>query len=219
MIRFITRWCALGVLVGTAASPAFAQVPARPLLQATPSVSSVAQGEIRGIVEDDKGQPLAGAVVSALGATTLFARADRRRPVRLPQPGARALSGSRASAGIRARAGTRRPGQRVPSDRVQVLSLTRTVDSADAPTVLTAGVGGAVADRRTRRARARRACLAPAPRQAQRAEGRRTRPSRSSTTIRSLTIRCSVWAGPSAARRVWRRRSSPIFRSTARSTC
>ena len=76
MIRFITRWCVLGLVVGTAASPALAQVPSRPRLQATPSVSSVPQGEIRGIVEDDRGQPLAGAVVSALGATTLFVTSD-----------------------------------------------------------------------------------------------------------------------------------------------
>src|SRR4029453_10948299 len=75
MIRIITR-CALGVLLGTAASPAFAQVPARQPLQATAHVSSVPQGEIRGTVADDKGKPLPGAVVSALGATTLFAIAD-----------------------------------------------------------------------------------------------------------------------------------------------
>ena len=72
MIRIIAR-CALGVLLGTAASPVFAQVPARQPLQATSHVTSAPQGEIRGIVADDKGTPLPGAVVSAIGATTLFA--------------------------------------------------------------------------------------------------------------------------------------------------
>ena len=75
MTRIITR-CALGLLLGTAASPVLAQVPAQKPLQATAHVSSVPQGEIRGIVADDKGKPLPGAVVSALGATTLFAIAD-----------------------------------------------------------------------------------------------------------------------------------------------
>src|SRR5687768_15702575 len=76
MIRLITRWCVLGLVASAAASPAFAQLPNRARLQAVPTVSSVPQGEIRGIVEDDKGQPLAGVVVSAVGATALFATTD-----------------------------------------------------------------------------------------------------------------------------------------------
>ena len=77
MIRIITRWCALGLLLGiTASSPAFAQAVTKKPLQATAHVSSVPQGEIRGMVADEKAQPLAGAVVSALGSTTLFAVSD-----------------------------------------------------------------------------------------------------------------------------------------------
>jgi hypothetical protein len=143
MIRFITRWCVLGIVVGTAASPAFAQVPSRPRLQATPSVSSVAQGEIRGIVEDDRGQPLAGAVVSALGATTLFVTSDADgrfvfSSLALGPYLVRAhLQGYTAARALRVQVnGTQRS--------VQVLSLTRTVTLPDAPKVLTAGVGGAV---------------------------------------------------------------------------
>src|SRR5262245_22379401 len=76
MIRFITRWCALGFMVCAVVPPAGAQVPARKPLQATSHVASAPKGEIRGLVEDDKGEPLAGAVVSALGATTTLAVAD-----------------------------------------------------------------------------------------------------------------------------------------------
>ncbi len=76
MIRLITRWCVLGLVAAAAASPAFAQLPCRARLQAVPTVSSVPQGEIRGVVEDDKRQPLAGVVVSALGVAALFATTD-----------------------------------------------------------------------------------------------------------------------------------------------
>jgi hypothetical protein len=76
MIRLITRWCVLGLVAAAAASPAFAQLPSRARLQAVPTVSSVPQGEIRGVVEDDKRQPLAGVVVSALGVAALFATTD-----------------------------------------------------------------------------------------------------------------------------------------------
>ena len=143
MIRFITRWCALGVVVGTAASPAFAQVPARTRLQATTTVSSAPRGEIRGIVEDDSGQPLAGAVVSALGVTAQFATSDPAgrfafRNLTLGSYLVRAhLQGYTP-----ARARVIQVSATQPS--VHVLSLTRTVTPPDAPKVLTAGVGGAV---------------------------------------------------------------------------
>lgn len=140
MIRIITC-CALGVLLGTAASPLFAQVPARQPLRATANVSSVPQGEIRGIVTDDQGKPLPGAVVSALGATTLFAisAADGRFVVRNV-----ALGPYLVRAHLQGYAPARgRVVQVSVSPRTEfVLTMTRTV-APESPTVLTAGVGGA----------------------------------------------------------------------------
>ena len=66
-MRFVTRCCAVGVLLCAAALPVDAQHARKPLLQPVSQVVSVGQGELHGVVEDDKGQPLAGAVVSALG--------------------------------------------------------------------------------------------------------------------------------------------------------
>ena len=40
-------------------------------------VASVASGSIQGIVRDEQGAPVSGAIVSALGATTAFATTDR----------------------------------------------------------------------------------------------------------------------------------------------
>jgi outer membrane receptor protein involved in Fe transport len=55
-------------------SPAAAQLAAnRP--QAVTRIAA-AYGELQGIVSDDRGEPLAGAVVSALGSTTAFAISD-----------------------------------------------------------------------------------------------------------------------------------------------
>lgn len=142
MIRIITR-CALGVLLGIAASPAFAQVPARQPLQATAHVSSVPRGEIRGIVADDQGKPLPGAVVSALGATTLFAiaGADGRFVVRNAALGPYLL---RAHLQGYAPARGRVVQVSVSQRSEYVLSMTRTVGTPESPAVLTAGVGGAV---------------------------------------------------------------------------
>ncbi len=140
MIRFITRWCALGVMV-CAASSAYAQVPARTPLRATSHVTSAPLAEIRGIVEDDKGQPLAGAVVSASGAVTMLAVADAegRFVLRNLQPGPyliRAhLQGYVPARGRTIQASMNQRG-------VHVLSLTRTVTSTDGGAVLAAGVGG-----------------------------------------------------------------------------
>lgn len=143
MIRLITRWCVLGLVASAAASPAFAQLPNRARLQAVPTVSSVPQGEIRGIVEDDKGQPLAGVVVSAVGATALFATTDARgkfafRNLSLGPYLVRAhLQGY-----VPAKAQVIQVG--AGQATVHTLSLTRTAAPIEPSKVLTAGVGGAV---------------------------------------------------------------------------
>src|SRR5688572_32701806 len=56
-------------------TPALAQI-ARPPLQPIAQVATV-HADLHGVVLDDRGQPLAGAVVSALGSTTAFAVSDR----------------------------------------------------------------------------------------------------------------------------------------------
>jgi hypothetical protein len=140
MIRLITRWCVLGLVATATASPAFAQLPSRARLQAVPKVSSVPQGEIRGVVEDDKGQPLAGVVVSALGVTAVFATTDAQgrfafRNLALGPYLVRAhLQGYVSSKSQVIQVGASQAA-------VHVLSLTPTA-TPDPPKVLTAGVGG-----------------------------------------------------------------------------
>lgn len=60
------------------ASSAFAQLALRPdLPHLQPIALTTTHGELHGVVRDGHGQPLRGAVVSALGATTAFAISDR----------------------------------------------------------------------------------------------------------------------------------------------
>jgi hypothetical protein len=144
MIRIITRWCVLGLLLGIAASsPAFAQARLNKPPEATAHVSSLPQGEIRGMVADDKGQPLAGAVVSALGTTTLFAVSDAngRFLIRNVALGPYLVRAHRQGY-VPARARVVQVGASQRSD--YVLSMTRTAGSPEPPAVLTAGLGGGV---------------------------------------------------------------------------
>jgi hypothetical protein len=143
MIRFITRWCVLGLAVCTAAAPALAQQPKQVRLQAATNVTSAPQGEIRGVVEDDKGQPLAGAVVSALGTTTFFATSDAQGRFTLRNM---ALGPYLVRAHLQGYVPARARVIQVNAVQgtVHVLALTRTVPPTEAPKVLTAGVGGAV---------------------------------------------------------------------------
>jgi hypothetical protein len=69
-------WCCAGVLVCvTTAASAHAQSAPKP--QASPhaiaAASASRHGELRGVVQDEQGVPIAGAVVSAVGATSVFA--------------------------------------------------------------------------------------------------------------------------------------------------
>lgn len=74
----ITRVTSLPV----AAVVCLAGFSAQASAQVPPPIAAIAQvaaahGELQGIVTDDRGEPLAGAVVSALGSTTAFAVTDR----------------------------------------------------------------------------------------------------------------------------------------------
>src|SRR5262245_33909469 len=75
MIR-ILRWCGAGVVVCAVASPAFAQRASLPQLAPVSQIAAARLGELHGLVEDEKGQPLSGAIVSALGSTSAFAISD-----------------------------------------------------------------------------------------------------------------------------------------------
>jgi len=78
MIRIVTRRCVLGVLVCVAsASVASAQLAVhQQLTLPVSSTTAVAQGELRGVVRDERNGPIAGAVVSALGSLSFFAVSD-----------------------------------------------------------------------------------------------------------------------------------------------
>lgn len=107
-------------------------------------LASITQGSIQGIVQDEQGAPVAGATVSALGASTAFAVSDRggRFEMRTLSPGpylVRAhLTGYVASRGqvVDVR----------PSARASSSIAVRHVNAANAPAsypVLAAGVGAA----------------------------------------------------------------------------
>ena len=111
--------------------------PIRPVTH----IASVASGSIQGIVKDEHGVPVAGATISALGATTAFTISDRvgRFEIRTLSPGpylVRAhLSGFVAS---RAQVIDVRASARVSS----AIALRRVSTSADGKLpVLTAGLG------------------------------------------------------------------------------
>jgi hypothetical protein len=76
MIRILLR-CGVGIVMCATASPAFAQRATAPPVAALTHVAAAGLCDLRGLVQDDQGQPLAGAIVSALGSTSVFAVSDR----------------------------------------------------------------------------------------------------------------------------------------------
>jgi protocatechuate 3,4-dioxygenase beta subunit len=71
--RFTVSLPTAVMCVAAMAAPAFAQVRApRPIAQ----IAAAPLAELRGIVLDEQGRPLAGAVASALGSTTAYAVSD-----------------------------------------------------------------------------------------------------------------------------------------------
>src|SRR5688500_3237848 len=140
MMRFLTRWCSVALLVCAVAPPAAAQLARMPQLQAVSQVASAAHGELHGVVEDDKGQPLTGVVVSALGSSTVFAVSgkDGRFAFRA-LPAGPYLVRAHLQGYVPAPA---RIIQVTANNRsAYSLSLTRG-EPSDGPAVLAAGVGG-----------------------------------------------------------------------------
>jgi hypothetical protein len=136
---------AVGILVLLCVSPDAARAQTAPRLQAVTHVASLAPGAIHGTVLDETGAPISGAMVSALGTSTVIAFTDRtgRFELRTLPPGPyllRAhLSGFVAS---RAQLVDVRPSARVASS----IALRRVGSVATSPStypVLAAGMGGA----------------------------------------------------------------------------
>jgi hypothetical protein len=113
-------------------------------LQPVAHVAALAAGSIQGLVQDEKGAPVAGAMVSALGSSTAFAVTDRggRFEMRTLSPGPyllRAhLSGFVASRG---QVVDVHPSARASSNIALRHTNTAAVSPASYP-VLAAGVGG-----------------------------------------------------------------------------
>jgi hypothetical protein len=141
MIRICTRWWLPLVMVCAALpEPAQAQLALRPTLQASPQPGVISQGELRGMVQDDRGASLAGAVVSALGSTTAFAVSDREgRFVFRSLPYGPYLLRAHLQGYIPPRA---RVVQVNGARSSWTLALAR-IDGTGAPAILAAGVGGA----------------------------------------------------------------------------
>jgi hypothetical protein len=142
-----TASAVVGGLVYLCASGVAAQTSVQPIR----SVASVASGSILGIVQDEEGAPVTGAVVSALGATPRFATTDRggRFELRTLSPGPYLVrahsSGFIASRGkiIDVRPSSQSSSsialRRVTSDPVLTAGLALPASSPEAPAAQPAG--------------------------------------------------------------------------------
>src|SRR4051795_7370628 len=138
----MTRRAVVGGLV-LLCLPALAHAQGAGQLIPVTHVASIAAGSIQGIVQDEQGAPVAGATISALGASSAFAVSDRtgRFELRTLSPGPyllRAhLSGFVASRG---QVVDVRPSARASS----AIALRHTSSGSPAPyPVMTAGIGEA----------------------------------------------------------------------------
>src|ERR1700730_1782440 len=124
--------------------PVVVRAQGAPQIRAITHVASMAAGSIQGTVQDEKGAPVAGAMVSALGSSTAFAVTDRsgRFELRTLSPGPYLLR-AHLSGFVASR------GQVVdvrPSARSSSALALRHVNTAGAGTtypILAAGVGSA----------------------------------------------------------------------------
>jgi len=90
-MRHASRMTALAVVGGMVGLCTPAGVRAQGAVEIRPvaHIASIAPGSIQGVVQDERGLPVSGAMVSALGATTAFAVSDRsgRFELRTLSPG------------------------------------------------------------------------------------------------------------------------------------
>ena len=143
----IRSWSCIGVMVlAGAATPARAQVVALPQLTLTPqlkassSAAPIKPSELNGVVRDELGKPLSGAVVSALGSTSAFAvsNEDGRFTFRNLPPGPYLVR-----AHLQNYLPSRSRVVQVNADgrTLSTIELTRKPGSSTDPGVIAAGVG------------------------------------------------------------------------------
>lgn len=139
--RLTLSTLAAGMCVAAAAAPASAQFEQRRPAIVLAHAATTPQADVHGIVLDDEGRPLAGAVISAFGSTTVFAVSD---------PAGRFAFRSVPYGPYLVRAhlqGYAPPRARVvqvnrSSLTVSAIALTRHAAEAETVTVLAAGVAG-----------------------------------------------------------------------------
>ena len=130
--------CMAGVVCPVAASAQF--VPAFIPKARIAQVASIARTELRGTVLDERGQPLAGVVISALGGATGFAISDRQGRFTLRDlPAGPYLVRAYLQGYVPARA---RIVQVTTTARDISIALTHVQDASDQPQILQAGLGG-----------------------------------------------------------------------------
>lgn len=144
MIRSFTL-CPLAaavVCLAATAAPASAQMGRPPLPRPVAQVTTVAQADLRGVVLDEQGEPLAGAVVSALGSATAFAVSDRDGHFTFRNlPAGPYLVRAHLQGYLPARARMIQVDQ--SSHNLSTIALTRRADADQPAQVLAAGVGPA----------------------------------------------------------------------------
>ena len=130
------------VIVAGLASPAMSFAQGAPVFE-TPArhqLASLTATELRGVVLDERAQPLPGAVISALGSTSAFAVSDRNGRFTLHDlPAGPYLVRAHLQGYASARD---RVVQVSTATRDISISLTRVSGKDDQPQVLQAGVGG-----------------------------------------------------------------------------
>ncbi len=140
-IRTLGCAAAAGLCLVIPAQPASAQPPARPRPQlVSRHTVTTAVEQLSGVVADQNGHPLAGAVVSAIGSDSAFAVSDRdgRFTFRTLPQGPYAVR-AHLQGYLPARARLIQVGASAHS--AFTITLVKRSESADAPTVLAAGVG------------------------------------------------------------------------------
>ena len=136
------RQQALLVMMAGLLCPAMslAQIAPRPASSSVPQLVSLTAAELRGTVVDERSQPLAGVVISALGGTSAFAVSDRSGHFVLRDLSAGPyLVRAHLQGYTPARA---RIVQVSTSPRDIAIALTKVTGKSDQPQVLQAGIAG-----------------------------------------------------------------------------
>jgi hypothetical protein len=142
MIHVRRTLCALAAALwlGGTAAPADAQIPVVAPVRPITQVAATSQTDLHGTVLDDRGAPLAGAVVSALGSTTAFAVSDRQGQFTFRNlPAGPYLIRAHLQGYVPARARIVQVNQSTRT--LAAIALTPRTEESAPPTVLEAGVG------------------------------------------------------------------------------